>query len=431
MEKIFLLTWAIIAGSAGFAQKQSPKPSESIPVNNRIDKTDLRQPRTIAPVYDFSNVHICIDKKNINNLPPRPARNKVPRIKPNGELDPVGTVSQELTGVTAQMWSPGDIITVGFYSGETTPLVISKVGIYSKAWENIANVKFQFVSDVSTAQVKVGFTNDNTSWSWIGRSVLDNPNGERTVNFGWFTDKTAEAEFRRVILHEFGHVLGFIHEHQSPAAGIPWDKDKVYAFFEASPISWSKEKIDHNIFEAFSTTETNYSTYDRLSIMHYFFPPELVTDGSMFSKNTNFSATDIQFSKSVYPGPVNPPTATGVLFTGDDCDEIGFSVEYNVVDKNVIEFSLEPGRDANNNLITWWKKIAIPQVGNGEVGLEMQDGHYSIKKVPVVTIDKNKGIAFGKAKALGVHTGLNFTWNVWPAIIGGCRVKLIWRRDKC
>jgi hypothetical protein len=75
--------------------------------------------------------------------------------------------------------------------------------------------------------------------------------------------------------------------------------------------------------------------------------------------------------------------------------------------------------------------MAIPIVGNGEVALEMQDGHYSMKKVAVVTIDKNRGIAFGKAKALGVHTGLNFTWNVWPAIVGGCRVKLIWRRDKC
>ena len=390
--------------------------------------------KILPKAYDFSNVHVCLDKVPSKNLPPKTAVNHVPvipKIKPNGELETISTITQPLTGVTNFMWSPGDTITVGFYANETTPLVIGKAGIYIKAWEAIANVKFQFVSDVTTAKIKVGFILNNSSWSWIGRDVLDNPTGERTVNFGWFTNKTSEAEFRRVILHEFGHVLGFIHEHQAPSAGIPWDKEKVYAFFGGPPNSWDSAKINHNIFETYSTTETNSSTYDRLSIMHYFFPPELVTDGSVFTNNTNFSATDMQFAKLVYPYPAKSPSVTGILHTGDDCDEIEFSVDYGVVDKSIIEFSIEPGRDANNNLITWWKKIAVPVVGNGEIGLEMQDGHYAIKQVAAAIIDRNKGISFGKAKGLGVHTGLNFTWNVWPAIIGGCRVKLVWRRDKC
>lgn len=97
----------------------------------------------------------------------------------------------------------------------------------------------------------------------------------------------------------------------------------------------------------------------------------------------------------------------------------------------MIEFNLLPGRDPNNNLITWWKKIAVPLTGGGEAGLEMQDGLSATKTVIASGIDKNRGIAFGKAKIAGVHTGLTYTWNAWPAIIGGCRVKLIWRRDKC
>jgi hypothetical protein len=234
-----------------------------------------------------------------------------------------------------------------------------------------------------------------------------------------------------VVVHEFGHVLGFIHEHQSPAAGIPWNKEKVYAYFGGPPNNWSREKVDVNIFNAYAVTETNSSSYDRLSIMHYFFPQELVTDGSQFTRNTSLSTTDMQFSRQVYPFPSNPPTATGVLLTGDDCDEIAFSVEYNVVDKSMVEFILEPGRDANNNLINWWKKIAVPVLGNGEVGLEMQDGFSSTKMVPVGIIDRNRPIGFGKAKMLGVHTGLGYTWKPWPAILGGCRVRLVWRRDKC
>jgi hypothetical protein len=320
---------------------------------------------------------------------------------------------------------------VGFYPDETTPAIISKIGIYSHVWESIANVKFQFISDVTKAEIKVGFINDNTSWSWIGRDVLDNPTGERTMNFGWFSSKTSESEFRRVILHEFGHVLGFIHEHQSPVAGIPWDKDKVYAFFGGPPNNWDKAKIDHNIFEQYSKTNTNSSVYDPLSIMHYFFPPELVTDGSVFTFNTNFSPTDIQFSKQVYPFPPPPPIATGVLLTGDDCDEIEFTVSYNYVQSSDVEFVLVPGRDPNNNLITWWKKVGIPLISGDDLGLEMQDGYSTTRIMSLKSIDITKPITFGKAKILGVHTGLTYTWNPWPAITGGCRIMFVWRRDKC
>lgn len=434
MKKIFSVFLIVFIALAGFAQKQPPKqPLQSITPINKVDMTTIRERKTISPVYDFSNIHICIDKVNARSLPTRPQVTipVIPKIKSNGQLETVSTVTQGLTVFTEKMWSPGDIITVGFYSNETTPLVISKVKIYARVWESFANIKFQFIDDVNQAKIKVGFAKDNTSWSWVGRDVLNDTTGEKTVNFGWFNDQTNETEFRRVIVHEFGHVLGFIHEHQSPAAGIPWDKAKVYAYFGGSPNNWSKATIDHNIFDAFSATSTNFSAYDRLSIMHYFFPQELVTDGSMFTNNTNLSTTDMQFTKQVYPFPSTPPTATGVLLTGDDCDEIEFSVEYDVVDKNVIEFTLAPGTAPNGNLITWWKKIAVPVIGNGEVGLEMQDGFSSTKTVLAANIDKARGIGFGKAKMFGVHTGLNYTWNAWPAIIGGCRVKFKWRRDGC
>jgi serralysin len=434
MKNIFLFALMIMIATACVAQKELSKqqPTQSITPISKTDMTTIREPKTIVPAYDFSKVHICIDKVNNKNLPVKPAQVRIPKIKSNGQIETVGTITQGLSALTEKMWSPGDIITVGFFGNETTALVISKVKIYAKVWESFANIKFQFINDVTQAQVKVGFANNGMSWSWLGRDVLNDSTGERTVNFGWFTDQTYETEFRRVIVHEFGHVLGFIHEHQSPTAGIPWDKEKVYAYFGGAPNYWSHATIDRNIFDAVSKTSTNSSTYDRLSIMHYFFPKDLVTDGSMFTENTNLSTTDMQFSKQVYPFPSNPPTATGVLLTGDDCDEIEFSVEYNVVDKNLIEFTLEPGRDPHtNNIINWWKKIAIPVAGNGEVGLEMQDGYSATQTVPAAIIDKNRGIGFGKAKIAGVHTGLNYKWNAWPAILGGCRVKLKWRRDKC
>ena len=42
------------------------------------------------------------------------------------------------------------------------------------------------------------------------------------MNLGWLDDTpvaNTTANERGVILHEFGHVLGLVHEHQSPVRG--------------------------------------------------------------------------------------------------------------------------------------------------------------------------------------------------------------------
>jgi hypothetical protein len=48
------------------------------------------------------------------------------------------------------------------------------------------------------------------------------------MNLGWINDNKSEDDLRSVILHEFGHALGAVHEHESPYARIQWDREKVY-----------------------------------------------------------------------------------------------------------------------------------------------------------------------------------------------------------
>src|SRR5688572_23657943 len=174
--------------------------------------------------YDFSNVRICVDKKS--NYDPGERVIKVyptiPRIMSNGQLDRTQSTQQALTVSTNKMWPSPSTITVAFFPNEASNIVMNKVRQYAKEWESVANVKFNFTEVVRNARIKIGFAKDG-SWSWLGRDVLNNPRGEKTMNFGWFDDNTPDAEFSRVVIHEFGHALGFVHEHQASNANILWD----------------------------------------------------------------------------------------------------------------------------------------------------------------------------------------------------------------
>ena len=63
------------------------------------------------------------------------------------------------------------------------------------------------------------------SWSYIGTDAATIPKESFTMNLG-FVD-------RPTILHEFGHSIGLIHEHQSPfSGGFEWNKEEVHTYIE-------------------------------------------------------------------------------------------------------------------------------------------------------------------------------------------------------
>ena len=394
----------------------------------------------INKLYDFSAVKNCQEvAPPYSALPPRAASNAytIYKINTDGTVSNIAYQRQPLAAYTDRMWEPGETIRVGFDITNSDISTILRVQRFAREWERIANIRFEFVPDIRNAVIRVGFIAP-LSYSWIGRDALVNPSKVTTMNFGWLNNSLNDTDFRQVVLHEFGHALGFIHEHQSPGAAINWDKEKVYAYYAMAPNNWNRAMVDQNIFTKFSTTTTNYSTYDRLSIMHYRFPPELTVDGNSSPVNNNFSAMDQQYARLIYPFPTPPPNASGTLKTGDDCDEIAFLIEYGVVPDQLVEFKMEYGQSGNKK-VSWWKQIAIPKNNNQETLLYILNNSLiaaenkttATVQIPFTELNKTKGIGFWKAKVLGVHTPLNYKWNVLHALRGGCRISLVWKKDSC
>lgn len=231
-----------------------------------------------------------------DNLVTRPARGPhAPHIARG--LNAFG--APRMAVIFSKLWKPGRTLRVRFLQAPR-PRVADRIEHYAHAWEQYANVRFEFVES-GQAEIRITLDKTDGSWSYLGTDATLQPAEGATMNYGWFDENTDDDEFSRTVLHEFGHALGAIHEHANPRKGIKWNKPAVYAYY-AETQGWTKPEVDAQVLERYSLSILNASTYDPKSIMHYPVPKELLLPGGTpVGWNRVLSAADRKFIRKQYP----------------------------------------------------------------------------------------------------------------------------------
>ena len=121
---------------------------------------------------------------------------------------------------------------------------------------------------VGNADIRIGFE-PGASWSAVGSGADKLDKTKPTLNLGWLNDNEKPTpEDRSTILHEFGHALGMMHEHQSPARGeyIHLKELEVYRYYE--PLLGNRATVKSQIIDTYNEEKImNMSKLDLKSIM--------------------------------------------------------------------------------------------------------------------------------------------------------------------
>jgi len=253
---------------------------------------------------------------------------------------PSGDVDGLEQHIAKTRWPPGQTLRVCFFGGDE--VVHELVAQVASEWSEYANLKFDFgpketrrdcmSPSTGFSQIRVSFGGEGY-WSLVGTDSVKKANQyQPSLNlegfdtefsgFNGFTTANVVAnsapDMKATILHEFGHAIGLLHEHQNRNLNC-WNEiikdgpNGAYAYFRKPPNGWSKDKVDRNLGIATAVDPGSTSgAPDPASIMMYRLPATILRGGAsnkcfIDRKNIAVSRLDQQWVASFYPHGASEP----------------------------------------------------------------------------------------------------------------------------
>ncbi len=233
-----------------------------------------------------------------------------------------------------KLWPAGKILNVCFRNGSDDRRAM--FAATSKGWFDGTTLSADFGSpptfrtcdSAQLSDIRVSFSG-TSSWSYVGTDSLKYAPSGASLNIGYAAlgplDSYDLTKFKRLILHEVGHAIGFEHEHQSAASGCDAEFDWEYLY---RGMGWPKEKVDRNMKALVAGPRSNWITtpYDKTSIMHYALPEKFFKNGKQspcyIPENNAISEIDKQLVMKTYPLPQeNIPVASNDTVLQDRVDK--------------------------------------------------------------------------------------------------------------
>jgi len=275
---------------------------------------------------NLKNLRMCIQKQTTRNL------KQLQHIERSLKYSSTELGKSKAAFYSSKVWVPGSIIRIKFLHNpppnlprtklasitgltdaagkaiEVDPLqeTVDKMEIIDaiqlivyERLQSYTGINLLFVDDVQDADVRISFDPNSGAWSLIGTDCKQEQNQNvATMNFGWFDVAT--------VIHEFGHALGMIHEHQNPDGNpIQWNRKLVYEWAKQTQ-GWDEETAYAQIIQPYLTDAINGSKFDPQSIMLYFFPGKLTTNNQGTHENLRLSPQDVIYLNRQYPTTGGP-----------------------------------------------------------------------------------------------------------------------------
>jgi len=228
----------------------------------------------------------------------------------------LGLTPQKIALLVSKYWGPKVDLGVKFLDNPDAA-TRAKILLYANKWGKYGNIKFR---ESSSGQIRLARQSGQGYYSYLGTDILVVSQNSQTMNLEAFTSTTPDSEYDRVVCHEFGHTLGFPHEHERTEILSLLDVEKTVQWFQAH-YGWDRQTTMEQVFDPLNPADIQATAADIRSIMCYQFSGACTKSGQPIPGGNLIDTMDGAFVTKIYPPdaplpPPPPPPSGSAVLTG-------------------------------------------------------------------------------------------------------------------